>query len=118
MPKRKKQRKYGEVQRRYAREYYHTHPAYQEYVKRRLHAQCERNTKIVAALKSEPCTDCGKSYPPYVMDFDHVRGKKAGRIAVFKTSRCLQTVLAEIDKCDLVCANCHRERTEKRRLNG
>lgn len=31
---------------------------------------------LVHAAKSVPCVDCGKEYPPYVMDFDHVRGNK------------------------------------------
>jgi hypothetical protein len=53
-----------------------------------------------------------KRYPTYVMQFDHVRGVKefeigqAQRLQV-STAR----LFAEIAKCDLVCANCHMERT-------
>ena len=31
---------------------------------------------IINKAKSIPCTDCGISYAPHVMQFDHVRGKK------------------------------------------
>jgi hypothetical protein len=70
----------------------------------------ERNRDILRAAKAKPCADCGRSYPHYVMDLDHRRGKK-----VRACSRMHQTgarmLKAEIAKCDVVCANCHRERT-------
>lgn len=80
----------------------------------------ERNKERVRAeirrLKSEPCVDCGGKFPPCVMDFDHVRGEKCMNIsAMSSTSTSLRKVLAEIAKCDLVCANCHRLRTCRRR---
>lgn len=60
--------------------------------------------------KNVPCADCGKSYPYYVMDFDHVRGTKVLRISAMQ-DRKLEVLEEEIAKCDVVCANCHRERT-------
>ena len=36
----------------------------------------ERGKDYVDTLKRVPCADCGVEYPPYVMDFDHVRGEK------------------------------------------
>lgn len=48
------------------------------------------------------------------MDFDHVRGTKKFNISDAGAKNALE-VIAEIDKCDLVCANCHRIRTEERR---
>lgn len=67
---------------------------------------------ILHEHKNVPCADCGVRYPPYVMDFDHRDGSTkvdnvgslVGRVNVSK-------LLAEIEKCDVVCANCHRERT-------
>ncbi len=44
------------------------------------------------------------------MDFDHVRGKKLFNIANGRY-RTWKSVIIEIAKCDLVCANCHRIRT-------
>lgn len=64
-------------------------------------------------LKSEPCTDCGVSYPYYVMQFDHIRGDKAfGLASGVKVS--MRKLQSELAKCELVCANCHAERTHQR----
>lgn len=61
-------------------------------------------------MKVKPCQDCGRQYPPEAMDFDHVRGEKIKSITdMWSWSR--DKVLVELAKCDLVCANCHRERT-------
>jgi hypothetical protein len=61
-------------------------------------------------LKANPCLDCGRTYPPEAMDFDHVNGdKEAGIAQMWSWGR--DKVLAEIAKCELVCANCHRERS-------
>jgi hypothetical protein len=68
------------------------------------------------ALKDKPRLDCGQRFPPCVMDFDHVRGEKAFGIGrIFQGNK--ERTLAEISKCDLVCANCHRIRTAARRQN-
>ncbi len=68
-------------------------------------------------LKNKPCKDCNKSYPSFVMDFDHLEGsfKEAtiSKMAFHDTSN-LKRITAEIKKCDLVCANCHRIRTHDR----
>ena len=69
--------------------------------------------------KSCPCKDCGVQYPPWVMEFDHVRGVK--RYNLSKLSRCQaswKTIDDEIAKCEVVCANCHRDRTYRRLENG
>lgn len=65
-------------------------------------------------LKRQPCKDCGVSYPPYVMDFDHVRGEKKFNLCSGPRRRGVKQVMEEVAKCDVVCANCHRERTHKR----
>lgn len=63
---------------------------------------------IKDAAKDVPCADCGIRYPYYVMDFDHVRGEKYK--AISKIS-CISRLVVEMPKCEVVCANCHRERT-------
>lgn len=73
---------------------------------------------IVNQAKATPCTDCGLTYPPYVMDFDHVRGRKLGEIGRMKGKVTTATLRAEIAKCDVVCSNCHRIRTHRRRISG
>jgi len=70
----------------------------------------------VDQLKAEPCVDCGRTFPPAAMDFDHVRGVKVANI-----SQMLRSPRAELDaeiaKCELVCATCHRLRGATRRLD-
>lgn len=64
-----------------------------------------------------PCSDCGKTYPTYVMQFDHVRGRKL--VALSRAAQSglgMQRVKDEIAKCEVVCANCHAERTHQRLL--
>ena len=73
-------------------------------------------TEVREYKESKPCADCGQCYPYYVMDFDHVRGEKKANIADILNRSCSRAALkAEIDKCDLVCSNCHRVRTHNRR---
>ena len=73
--------------------------------KRRAHLR-----QLINEMKARPCADCGVTYPPYVMDFDH-REDKRFSISQAWRARSWRQVLAEIEKCDVVCANCHRERT-------
>ena len=70
---------------------------------------------MIREAKSAPCSDCGVSYPYYVMDFDHVRGQKAFTIGRGINSASVEQVRAEIEKCDIVCANCHRIREHVKR---
>ena len=81
-------------------------------IKRELRAL---HRQIVVAAKSVPCADCGVQHPPYVMDFDHVRGVKRWEIGRAKGTVPTASLLAEIAKCDVVCSNCHRIRTHRRR---
>jgi hypothetical protein len=64
-------------------------------------------------LKTHPCVDCGIS-DVVLLDFDHVRGKKrAGVCDLINRAARWETILTEIEKCEVVCANCHRKRTAK-----
>lgn len=68
--------------------------------------------ELLAKLKNRPCMDCGGTFPIVAMDFDHVRGDKVSTVSEMVNhgvSRAL--LLREIDKCELVCSNCHRVRT-------
>lgn len=70
-------------------------------------------------LKSKPCVDCKNSYPFECMDFDHVKGVKKHDVCFMTTRRYSKEMIQEeIDKCELVCSNCHRIRTRKRRLGN
>ena len=67
----------------------------------------------IQEAKNVPCTDCGMWYPYFVMDFDHrdpaTKSFNISRRA--STGIGAATLQAEIDKCDVVCSNCHRMRT-------
>ena len=60
------------------------------------------------------CADCGYNENPVALDFDHVRGEKIGAIGNLVRGR-LDKLMAEIKKCEVVCSNCHRIRTQERR---
>ena len=75
------------------------------------------NRELVEFKKNVPCMDCGNSFPTCAMDFDHRPDEdKSMNISVlmrnWKVSE--SALLKEIDKCDVVCANCHRIRTTAR----
>ncbi len=70
---------------------------------------------FVRQLKNVPCADCGGEFPEYVMEFDHSRGAKKGNVMVMASKVSKADLLAEIEKCDVVCANCHKVRTHDRR---
>ena len=63
---------------------------------------------------NKPCADCGQSYHFSQMQFDHVKGDKIDGISVLVRCRNLQAIKDEIEKCELVCANCHALRTWNR----
>lgn len=79
-------------------------------------------TIATEAKDNVPCADCGVPYRYWVMQLDHVpeRGAKSFTIALTYTGgvrRVLVTreqLVAEIAKCEVVCGNCHAERTHSR----
>lgn len=70
--------------------------------------------KVIEQLKDVPCTDCGKRYHPWAMEFDHVTQKKTGNVSRLP----LDAALREVGLTEVVCANCHRVRTAARRLDA
>ena len=80
--------------------------------------RCKAKSRALSdQLKSRPCTDCGRSFPPYVMDLDHLPGTdKTASPSRYGRSASPHKFLAEAAKCEVVCANCHRVRTHERRM--
>ena len=76
-------------------------------------ARRKANVLFVRSLKNKPCMDCGQLYHYEVMEFDHKRDKHFNLSKPRHLSHA--RILEEVSKCDLVCANCHRMRTWKRR---
>ena len=74
--------------------------------------------KYIQELKSNtPCMDCKESFPYYVMDFDHVRGRKHKNVMELIPTLSKKIIDLEIAKCEIVCSNCHRVRTHERKSN-
>ncbi len=64
----------------------------------------ERTQYLIADFEVHPCVDCGED-DPVVLDFDHL-GDKAFSIGHALKSYKWQRILEEIEKCEVVCANC------------
>ena len=77
-----------------------------------------RNRAYVESIKlaNPTCMDCKLDHPPWRLQFDHRPGE--GKIhdvaTLVQQAYGLKTIQAEIDNCDLVCANCHTDRTHSR----
>lgn len=78
-------------------------------------ARIVRRQEFIRRLKSVPCMDCGLTFHPEAMDFDHVLGDKLGAIASMARDAPQEKLELEISKCEVVCSNCHRIRTRARR---
>lgn len=59
------------------------------------------------------CMDCDFS-DPRCLDFDHLRDKEFNVSQMVQRAMSWTKILKEIEKCDIVCANCHRIRTHVR----
>ena len=85
-------------------------------IRQRQAARRKELQEKINALKVRPCTDCSGIFPPYVMDFDHLPGRRKVDAVSQMALDVLKwkTIEEEIAKCELVCANCHRIRTHNR----
>lgn len=77
----------------------------------------DRNkTLLLTYLSDKACLNCGED-DIIVLDFDHLpEFEKKFDIAKAVSTMCLswKKILEEINKCEIVCANCHRKRTARR----
>ena len=76
--------------------------------------QEERETYVRDLKERTPCADCNRFYPSYVMDFDHIDGKKVSSVSHMAAREGWLRLMAEIAKCEIVCSNCHRIRTHSK----
>lgn len=103
-----------ECRRSYDRRYYHERGKVARLARRRARTKAARGW--MASLKAGvPCADCGELFPVWVMHWDHLPGhEKIGCVSDLVRNRQRTIVLAELKKCELVCANCHVLRTISR----
>jgi hypothetical protein len=93
--------------------YYSNHTCYkQRHAESRNRLRQEKAQKVYEYLLQHPCADCGEC-DPVVLEFDHQSDQvKTGAIAQMVIDNySWKRTLAEIEKCEVRCANCHRRKT-------
>lgn len=71
----------------------------------------ENRRRMFRYFLDHPCVGCGET-DPVVLEFDHRDpADKVGAVTALVHRRRWAIVLAEIDKRDVRCVNCHRRRT-------
>lgn len=79
--------------------------------------KASRRMKAAAAvlryLEEHSCVDCGERNP-LLLEFDHLRDKQADISRLVQMGASWKRIKAEIDKCQVRCANCHRRKTAER----
>jgi hypothetical protein len=78
----------------------------------------ENRRRINEIKASVSCVDCGQRFPAICMDFDHQFGPKVEEVSrLLSNGRAWDVLAEEIAKCEIVCANCHRIRSDKAHYN-
>ncbi len=70
--------------------------------------------KLEAYKTKHGCADCGYNKHPVALDFDHLPGHVKEFTIGSQMIRNMDRIWAEVAKCEVVCANCHRIRTATR----
>lgn len=98
-------------QREISRNHYNANK--QNYFDRNREVRRQNKIKLLE-MRKNPCADCGQTFHPYVMEFDH----RQPELKEFSLGRAsfgnFNKIKKELEKCDLVCANCHKLRTYRR----
>ena len=96
----------------YRKLHYNSNRSY--YIKKakdRRHEDRERNRQfIIDFLSDKQCAACGED-DPVVLEFDHQRDKVAAISKMINECYSIAAILQEIEKCEILCANCHRRKT-------
>lgn len=101
--------------REYDRTYWEQNASRREGNREKHKERVNRNKRYVrkALSLSSGCLDCGERNP-IVLEFDHLRDKTHNVADLIKDGYSTDRIQEEIDKCEIVCANCHRIRTSGR----
>jgi hypothetical protein len=92
----------------YGRKHYQNNKQY--YFDRNNRVRKEKRDYI-RSFKDRPCEDCGISYPYFVMDLHHTDPSTKTMSPCALINRGWKRLIAEINSCIVLCANCHRIRT-------
>ena len=95
----------------YRREHYEKNR--EKYI-RKAHIQNKKAKKtakeyVLAYIQDHPCVDCGNS-DIRVLEFDHTKDKEDTIANMVHRGRPIYKIIAEIEKCEVRCANCHKIR--------
>lgn len=83
-----------------------------ERAERRRRAKTQARENVYNFLRAHPCVDCGEA-DIVVLEFDHQRDKCFNIANMISAGHSWTSILAEIEKCEVVCANDHRRRTAR-----
>jgi hypothetical protein len=86
-------------------------PTYEriKWTRSQLARQHRNRAHLYEYLGEHPCERCRED-DPVVLDFDHLRDKRR-HVTDIARSGGWSDLLAEIEKCRVLCANCHRRET-------
>lgn len=85
----------------------------------RVKLRKERQKWLIESKRNKPCADCGGIFHPVAMDYHHIDEEtkhyqkdpsSRGVRGLIKSGYGIKRVQEELDKCVLLCSNCHRVR--------
>lgn len=95
---------YKEAHAAYMRDYYRRNPHKNRANVKRW--QNENKDRVELYKKEHPCVRCGEN-DYRCLTFHHLRDKKHNVSAMPSSGFRWETILKEINKCEVLCANCH-----------
>lgn len=70
----------------------------------------KNNRQLLINLKGGKCIKCGYNRCIFALDFHHRDPlNKQFNLSSINLSKNLEVLKKEVDKCDVLCSNCHRE---------
>ena len=81
---------------------------------RRRASRDEARQYVISYLSTHPCVDCGEANPNK-LEFDHHGDKEFDITHMLYKGFSIPHIAAEISKCEVRCANCHRRKTASER---
>jgi len=78
---------------------------------------CREKRALLERMRSKPCADCGQQFDPAAMRFWCARGRPAFPMSSAWTGRSLDSILTELVKYEIVCANHYAIRKMRKRTH-